>query len=102
MAQFWASTCQYMENEDRHSQSAKFDYVGESFAASISYTVNYTQLIGQLWYGEKRFFNYYTATCYDEDGDANDDGSFETCGRYTQVCPENSKMNIMQALMKYL
>ena len=85
MAQFWSSTCTYMENEDRHSQSANFDYVGESFAATISYTVNYTQLIGMLWWGEKRFFNYYTASCYDEDGNANDNGNFETCGRYTQV-----------------
>ena len=49
MAQFWSSTCRYMENEDRHSQSANFDYVGESFAATISYTVNYTQLISMLW-----------------------------------------------------
>ena len=85
MAQFWASACSYEENENRHSQSGKFDYVGENFAATISYTVNYTQLIGQLWNAEKRFFNYYTATCYDEDGNANDDGSYETCGRYTQV-----------------
>ena len=85
MAQFWASTCLYMENEDRHSQSATFDYVGESFAATVSYTVNYTQLIGQLWYGERRFFNFYTASCLDEDGNADDDGSYETCGRYTQV-----------------
>ena len=85
MAQFTASTCRYVENEDRHSQSSKFDYVGENFAATVSYTVNYTQIIGQLWYGEKRYFNYYTATCYDQDGNANDDGGYENCGRYTQV-----------------
>lgn len=85
MAQFWTSTCRYMENEDRHSQSAKFDYIGENFAATVSYTVNYTQLIGQQWYREKRYFNYYTSTCYDEDGNANENGGYETCGRYTQV-----------------
>ena len=95
MAQFWASTCRYEENEDRHSQSATFDYVGESLAATLSYTVNYTQLIGQLWYGEKRYFNYYTASCFDEDGNANDDGSYETCGRYTQVKNEDQNRVVL-------
>ena len=74
-----------MENEDRNTQSTTFDYIGESFAATVSYTVNYTQLIGQLWYGEKMFYNYYAAACLDEDGNADEDGEFETCGRYTQV-----------------
>ena len=74
-----------MENEDRNTQSTSFDYIGESFAATASYTVNYTQLIGQLWYGERRFFNYYAAACLDENGDLDEDGEFETCGRYTQV-----------------
>ena len=83
MAQFWSSTCRYMENENRHSQSALFDYVGESFAATVSYTVNYTQLIGQLWFGERRYFNYYSASCYDDDG--NGDDGYDACGRYTQV-----------------
>ena len=85
LAQFWASGCEYAENEDRNTQSTSFDYIGESFAATVSYTVNYTQLIGQLWYGEKRFFNYYAAACLDENGDLDEDGEFETCGRYTQV-----------------
>ena len=85
LAQFWASGCEYVENEDRNTQSTSFDYIGESFAATVSYTVNYTQLIGQLWYGEKRFFNYYAAACLDENGDLDEDGEFETCGRYTQV-----------------
>ena len=85
LAQFWASGCAYMENEDRNTQSTSFDYVGESLAATVSYTVNYTQLIGQLWYGEKRYFNYYAAACIDEDGNLDEDGGFETCGRYTQV-----------------
>ena len=91
MAQFWASACEYEENEDRNTQSTNFDNIGESFAATASYTVNYTQLIGQLWYGEKRFFNYYSAACLDENGDVDENGEFETCGRYTQVggqtCP---------------
>ena len=85
LAQFWASACEYVENEDRNTQSTTFDYIGESFAATVSYTVNYTQLIGQLWYGEKRSYNYYAAACLDEDGNADEDGEFETCGRYTQV-----------------
>jgi hypothetical protein len=85
LAQFWASGCAYMENEDRNTQSTSFDYVGESLAATVSYTVNYTQLIGQLWYGEKRYFNYYAAACIDEDGNQDEDGEFETCGRYTQM-----------------
>ena len=85
-AQFWASACAYEENEDRNSQSTTFDYIGESLAATASYTVNYTQLIGQLWYGEKRFYNYYSAACIDEDGNVNENGEYETCGRYTQVC----------------
>lgn len=85
MAQFTAATCRYMENEDRHSQSADFDYVGENFAATISYTVNYTEIIGRLWFGEKRYFNYYTATCYDGDGNGDDNGGYGSCARYTQV-----------------
>ena len=85
-AQYWASACQYEENEDRHTQSTSFDYIEESFAATVSYTVNYTQLIGQLWFAEKRFFNYYASACLDENGDMEEDGEFETCGRYTQVC----------------
>ena len=74
-----------MENEDRNTQSTTFDYIGESLAATASYTVNYTQLIGQLWFGEKQFFSYYAAACVDENGDLDEDGEFETCGRYTQV-----------------
>ena len=84
-AQYWASACEYAENEDRNTQSTSFDYIGESFAATVSYTVNYTQLIGQLWYGERKFFNYYAAACLDENGDLDEDGEFETCGSYTQV-----------------
>lgn len=86
LAQFWASGCEYMENEDKNTQSTAFDYVGENFAATASYTVNYTRLIGQQWYAEKKLFNYYLAACLDEDGNVNENGEFDTCGRYTQVC----------------
>ena len=89
LAEFWAIACEYGENEDRNSQSTSFDYIGESFAATVSYTINYTQLIGQLWYGEKRFYNYYAAACLDEDGEVDEDGEYETCGRYTQVCMQS-------------
>ena len=92
-AQYWASACAYEENEDRNTQSTSFDYIGESFAATVSYTVNYTQLIGQLWFAEKRFFSYYAGACLDENGDLDEDGEFETCGRYTQVC--NQLCNIL-------
>ena len=74
-----------MENENRNTQATDFDYVGESLAATVSYTVNYTQLIGQLWYAEKKYFNYYSAACMDADGNLDENGGFETCGRYTQV-----------------
>ena len=79
MAQFWAAGCEYEENEMRHSQATQFDYVGESLAATASYTVNYTQLIGQEWFRERIYFNYYTSTC------VNNDGNYEACSRYTQV-----------------
>ena len=85
MAQFWAAGCEYEENEMRHSQSTQFDYVGESLAATASYTVNYTQLIGQEWFRERIYFNYYTSTCVNVNGNGNNDGNYEACGRYTQV-----------------
>ena len=85
LATYWASGCEYNNNEDSAQQAAGFDYIGENFAATSSYTVNYTQLIGQQWYSEKRFFNYYSAACLDENGDLDENGEFETCGRYTQV-----------------
>ena len=81
MAQFWASTCRYMENEDRHSQSGHFDYVGENFAASISYTVNYTQIISQQWYGEKKTIQQPVMTRMEMME------VVKQVGRYTQVYP---------------
>lgn len=66
-----------------------FDSVGESAAATYApgynSAVNYTRLIGQQWFTEKRYFNYYAAACLDDDGNVNENGEFETCGRYTQV-----------------
>lgn len=86
LAQYSAGTCEYRQEENRNSQSAAgFDYVGRNVASTSSYTVNFTQVIAQQWYGEKRFFNYYSAACLDEDGNINENGEFETCGRYTQV-----------------
>ena len=91
LAQYRAATCEFRqdEEEDSYVQTTSFDYVGENmaatYAAGYNGAVNYTRLIGQQWYGEKKLFSYYAAACYDEDGNMNDDGGFETCGRYTQV-----------------
>ena len=90
LAQYRAASCAArQEEEDRSSQSTSFDYVGQSVAATYSPgyngAVNYTRLIGQQWYAEKRFYSYYGAACLDDDGNLNEDGGFENCGRYTQV-----------------
>lgn len=86
LAQYSAGTCEYRINEEQNLQSAPgFDYIGRNAAATSMYTVNYTRLIGQQWYGEKRYFNYYSVACLDDDGNMNENGEFENCGRYTQV-----------------
>ena len=89
LAQYRAASCQARQDEERSSISTSFDYIGENMAATYASgyngAVNYTRLIGQQWYGEKRFYSYYAAACLDEDGNLNEDGGFETCGRYTQV-----------------
>ena len=82
MAQFWAANCEYALNENRNSQSTRFDYVGESLAAMSSYTVNYTVLI-RGWFELGRRYNYYSGYCTDEDGNQDEEG--EACAAYTQV-----------------
>ena len=91
LAQYRAASCEMRREEEQQQVGVVgFDYVGENAAAvySAGYgsSVNYTQVIGQHWFTEKRFFSYYAAACRDEDGNIEDDGGFETCGRYTQVC----------------
>ena len=108
IAQFWAIGCEYMANENRHDQSQDFDVVGESRLATLSYSVNYTNLLG-TWFSEKKYYDYDTATCtvYDdeeeeeeerrasggevegeeEDGEGveKEDEEQDECGRYTQA-----------------
>ena len=82
MAQFWASNCEYEINENRDAQTDAFNTVGQSMAATSSYTVNYTTLI-RTWYQAGQYYDYYSGYCTDADGDEDEDG--ELCGPYIQV-----------------
>lgn len=82
MAQFWAGNCEYELNENRHSQSNTFGYVGQSLASTAAYTVNYTTII-HTWKDLSRYYNYYTGVCTDADGNEDEDG--DACFPYTQV-----------------
>ena len=77
------------DNEQQQVGAGGFDYIGENaaatYAAGYNTATNYTRLIGQQWFIEKRYFNFYAAACRDEDGNVEDNGEFENCGRYTQV-----------------
>ena len=83
MAQFWAGECVYEIDENRHSKSDQFGYVGQSLAATSAYSINYTVLI-QTWRDLGKYYNFYTATCTDADGNEDEDG--DVCGPYVQVC----------------
>ena len=93
LAQFRAASCEFSRDDDDDNnndvQYFGYDSVGENAAATYiggyNTAVNYTQLISQQWFREKRFFSYYRAACLDEDGNINDNGEFDTCGRYIQV-----------------
>lgn len=90
LAQYRSASCEYRREEEQQQVGvAGFDYVGENaaavYAAGYNTAVNYTQVIGQHWFTEKRFFSYYAAACRDEDGNVEDNGEFMNCGRYTQV-----------------
>ena len=82
MAQFWSGNCEYELNENRHSQSTTFGYVGQSLAATSAYSVNYTILI-KTWQDVGRYYNYYTGACTDADGNEDEDGL--ECAPFTQV-----------------
>lgn len=91
MAQFWAGGCEYELNENRHTQSSTYSYVGQSLAAGSGYVQNYTVMI-RRWYDLGRInYNYYSRTCTDEDGneaDEEEEGG-GPCSAYTQVsCSE--------------
>ena len=83
MAQFWAGNCEYELNENRHSQSSTFSYVGQSMAAASGYSLNYTIMIRRWFDLGKIYYNYYSRTC--TDGDGNEDEEGEACWPYTQV-----------------
>lgn len=78
-----------MLNENRHTQSNTYTYVGQSLAAGSGYIQNYTIMI-RRWFDLGRLnYNYYSRTCTDEDGneveedaDAMEQGP---CSAYTQV-----------------
>lgn len=82
-AQFWAAACEYELNEERNSQIQSYDYIGQNNGATISYTVNYTIMV-QSWFQQGRYYNYYSATCIDEDGNEDEEG--EACQNYINVC----------------
>ena len=88
MAQFWAGNCEFELNENRHTQSSTYSYVGQTLAAGSSYVKNYTVMI-RRWFDIGRInYNYYSRSCIDEDGNEADgeeeDGG--PCAPYTQVC----------------
>lgn len=83
MAQFWAGNCEFELNENRHTQSSTFTYVGQSMSSTSSYSVNYTILVRQWFEIGRSRYNYYTKYCTDEDGNEDEDG--EACAAYTQV-----------------
>ena len=89
LAQYRAASCTFQDDQQQSVGVVGFDYVGENdaavYSAGYNTAVNYTQVIGQQWFTEKRFFSYYSAACRDEDGNVEDNGEFTTCGRYTQV-----------------
>lgn len=84
LSQFYSALCEGMPNEDRHDQSTDPDFVGENLAATTNYSanLNFTAIVAG-WFENKKFFNYYTLTCTDADGNEDDEG--EGCTRYTQV-----------------
>lgn len=84
LSQFYSALCEGMPNEDRHDQSTEFDFVGENLAATTNYSanLNFTAIVAG-WFENKKFFNYYTLTCTDADGNEDDEG--EGCTRYTQL-----------------
>ena len=83
MAQFWAGNCEFELNENRHTQSTTFSYVGQSMAAGSGYSYNYTVMI-RRWFDLGRIsYNYYSRTCVN--GDGNEDEEGEACWPYTQV-----------------
>lgn len=83
MAQFWAGNCEYELNENRHTQSNTFQYVGQSLIATSSYTVNYTILVRQWFEMGRANYNYYSRYCTDQDGNEDEEG--EACAGYIQV-----------------
>lgn len=86
MAQFWTAACEYETNENRHTQSVKFDYVGENALALSGYTANYTLLVNR-WFKIGQSYDYNTKYCTDEDGNNEqcEDEMDCICAPYVQV-----------------
>lgn len=78
--------CAIEPNENRHEQSTEYDYVGEIMYGSGNFSINLTSMVFE-WYFESRNYDYSSAACVDENGDAADE--LEDCERYVQVS-ENS------------
>ncbi|XP_064398516.1 peptidase inhibitor 16-like [Halichondria panicea] len=86
MAQFWAAGCIYEINENRHTQSTKFDYVGENKLALSGYSANYTLLVNR-WFKIGQSYDHYTGYCRDEDGNQEqcEDEMDCICAPYVQL-----------------
>ncbi len=86
MAQFWTANCAYETNENRHTQSLKYDYVGENMLALSGYSANYTLLVNR-WYKIGQSYDFQTMYCRDEDGNQEqcEDEMDCICSPYVQV-----------------
>ena len=89
MAQFWAANCIYEVNEQRHTQSTKFDYVGQNMIALSGYSANYTLLVNR-WFRIGQSYDFSTKYCRDEDGNSEqcEDEEDCICAPYVQVCSQ--------------
>ena len=87
MAQFWSANCIYETNENRHTQSTTFDYVGENMLALSSSSANYTLLVNKWFQIGKTSYDFYTGYCRDEDGNQEqcEDVRDCICAPYVQV-----------------
>ena len=74
IAQTYAEKCIYAHNQERSSQSASFQFVGENIATGTG-PADYVKFVN-LWYDEVKDYTFETNSCKDN----------AVCGHYTQVC----------------